>query len=177
MRHVRLITLSPGASQQQRQTVGESKSKGKKMFHMNLISKATSSLIALALACASVAAGGGIEVSTAAAGTLPGVVSIDNCRVKQGRGFAWFYCGVVSDSIPNNSVLVNYRVNLTTFKPGTGGTWYNRTGTLRFTGGQSLQTLKFAVRNKSAAQVRRQLRVTLSNPRGAIIRDATAVAG
>jgi hypothetical protein len=141
------------------------------------MSKATSTRIALALACATVAVAGGVEASTAAAGTLPGVVSIDNCHVKQGRGFAWFYCGVTSDSIPNNTVLVNYRVNLTTFKPNTGGTWDNRTGTLRFTGGQSVQTLKFAVRNRSAAQVHRQLRVTLSNARGATIRDATAVAG
>jgi hypothetical protein len=143
----------------------------------NPMSKATSTRIALALACITVAAAGGVEASTAAAGTLPGVVSIDNCHVKQGRGFAWFYCGVVSDSIPNNTVLVNYRVNLTTFKPNTGGTWYNRSGTLRFTAGQSVQTLKFAVRNRSAAQVRKQLRVTLSNARGATIRDATAVAG
>jgi hypothetical protein len=152
------------------------------MRQLNLLpklSKATSTRIglALALACTTVAAAGGVEASTAAAGTLPGVVSIDTCRVMQGRGFAWFYCGVVSDSIPNNTVVVSYHVNLTTFKPTTGGTWYNRTGTLRFTGGQSVRTLKFAVRNRSAAQVRRQLRVTLSNARGATVRDATAVAG
>jgi hypothetical protein len=143
----------------------------------NPISKATSTRIALALAFATVAAAFGVEAQSAVAGTLPGVVSIDSCHVKQGRGFVWFYCGVASDSVPNNTVLVDYRVNLTTFKPKTGGTWYNRTGTLRFTGGQSVQTLKFAVRNRSAAQVRKQLRVTLSNARGATIRDATAVAG
>jgi hypothetical protein len=146
------------------------------MRQSNPMSKAASTRIALALACITVTAAGGVEASTAAAGTLPGVVSIDNCHVNQGRGFAWFYCGVVSDSIPNNTVVVNYRVNLATFMPNTGGTWYSRTGTLRFTGGQSVRTLKFAVRNRSAAQVRRQLRVTLSNARGATIRDATALA-
>ena len=147
------------------------------MRQMKHMSRAASTRIALALVCAAVAAAGGNGASTAAAGTLPGVVSIDNCHLKQGRGFVWFYCGVVSDSIPNNTVLVNYRVNLTTFKPNTGGTWHSRTGTLRFTGGQSVRTLKFAVRNRSAAQVRTQLRVTLSDARGATIRDATAVAG
>ena len=139
-------------------------------------SRATSAGVGLTLACMVAVAAGGVRASTAAAGTLPGVVSIDNCHVKQGRGYAWFYCGVVSDSIPGNKVLVNYSVNLPTFKPNTGPTWYGRTGTLRFSAGQSVQTLKFAVRNKSAAQVRSRLRVTLSNARGATIRNATAVA-
>ena len=139
----------------------------------NLGSRATSAGLVLALACA---VAGGIQASTAAAGTLPAVVSIDNCHVKQARGFAWFYWGVVSDSVPGNKVAVDYTVNLPTFKPNTGGTWYSRTGTLRFTGGQSVQSLKFAVRNRTAAQLRSRLRVKLSNARGATIRDATAVA-
>ena len=146
------------------------------MSPRNLKSRAASTSLVLALACTSVASVAGVGASTAAAGTLPGVVSIDNCHVKQGRGFVWFYCGVVSDAIPGDKVTVNYSVNLPTFKPNIGGTWHSRTGTLRYSGGGSLQTLKFAVRGKSVSQVRSQLRVTLKNARGATIRDATAVA-
>jgi hypothetical protein len=106
-------------------------------------------------------------------------VAIDDCRVKRSRqagGFTWFYCGVVSDNPGNRTVTVRYRVNLTTFKPSTGGTWRSHSGTVRFSGGESLLTLKFAVRNRTVAQVRRSVRVTLSGAQGATISDATATA-
>jgi hypothetical protein len=104
-------------------------------------------------------------------------VAIDNCHVKRSRnngGFTWFYCGVVTDVPGSAPVSVSYRTNLTTFTPSTGGSWSRRSGTLRFTSGQSLLNLKFAVRNQTVAQVRQNLRVTLSNARGATITDATA---
>jgi hypothetical protein len=104
-------------------------------------------------------------------------VAIDNCHVKRSRnsgGYTWFYCGVVADVPVSGSISVAYRANLTTFKPGTGGSWRSRSGTLRFTSGQSLANVKFAVRNRTVAQVRQTLRVTLSNAQGATIIDAPA---
>ena len=104
-------------------------------------------------------------------------MAIDNCHVKRSRnngGFTWFYCGVVTDVPGSASISVSYRTNLTTFTPSAGGSWSRRSGTLRFTSGESLLNLKFAVRNQTVAQVRQKLRVTLSNARGATITDATA---
>ncbi len=108
--------------------------------------------------------------------TTHATVAIDNCHVKRGGSFTWFYCGVTSEVPTNTKISVSYRVNLVTFKPNTGGTWDKRSGTLHFGYGQSLQNLKFAVRNLSAAQVKKRLRVVLSEARGATITDATAVA-
>ena len=113
--------------------------------------------------------------ATASAPGGKGTVAIDNCHIKRSSaagGFTWFYCGVVADAPAN--VSVNYKVNLTTFKPSTGGTWDKGSGTIRFTGGESLENLKFAVRGLSAAQVKSKLRVTLSNARGATITRASA---
>jgi hypothetical protein len=106
-------------------------------------------------------------------------VAIDNCHVKRSRaggGFAWFYCGVVTDTPGTRTITVRYSVNLPVFKPPTGGTWRTtRTGTLRFTGGgPQLLNLKLAVRNRSVSQVRKSLRVTLSDAQGATITDGTA---
>ena len=106
-------------------------------------------------------------------------VAIDNCHVKRSRnggGFTWFYCGVVTDAPGTGPITVSYRVNLRVFRPPTGGTWRTSpTGTLRFTGGGAqLLNLKFAARNRSVAQVRQSLRVTLTNAQGATIIDATA---
>lgn len=132
---------------------------------------------ALGVSCAIVAAAA-LQVLPAAAQTATSAtVAIDSCHVKSSRGFSWFYCGVTSDANAKATISVEYRVNLTTFKPNTGGTWDRQSGTLRFGGpGQTVQNLKFAVRNLTAAQVRKRLRVTLSKPRNARITHATATA-
>ena len=105
-------------------------------------------------------------------------ISIKNCHVQRSHHThaVWFYCAVTADGAQD--ATVDYRSNLATYKPPTGGTWSNQTGTLRFTGGgRQIGELKFAVRNRSLtpAQVRAKLRVTLSNV-GATITNAVATA-
>ncbi len=110
-------------------------------------------------------------------GSGQGTLAIDNCHVKHSSaagGFSWFYCGIVANS--KSAVSFQYRVNLTTFKPNTGGTWDRGSGSERFGAGETIFTLKFAVRKLSPAQVRKSLKVTLSNAQGAKITDASAVA-
>jgi hypothetical protein len=117
------------------------------------------------------------QAATSAPSGGKGTVAIDNCHIKRSSaagGFTWFYCGVVADAPAKVNVSVNYKVNLSTFKPSTGGTWDKGSGTIRFTGGESLDNLKFAVRNLSIAQVKSKLRVTLSDARGATITRASA---
>ena len=131
---------------------------------------AAAALAAISLACAAQPAGAQTN----------GTLTIDNCHVKRSNasgGFTWFYCGIVADAPAGVTVSFDYRVNLATFKPSTGGTWDKGSGSERFTGGgETLWTLKAAVRGLSAAQVRRRLKVTLSNPKGATITRAVAVA-
>ncbi len=113
------------------------------------------------LACvAAVALSAGAVTLPAIAGaaTTSATVKIDNCHVQRSRaggGFTWFYCGVVTDAPANVSVSVAYGVNLATFKPSTGGTWFSRAGTLRFPGGgEQLRNIKLAVRDLSVSQER-----------------------
>jgi len=129
--------------------------------------------LALGLLCAFVLALPGAPVVAA---NPQATVAIHNCHVQRSQGFTWFFCGVTSEVPTNTTISVSYRVNLVTFKPNVGGTWDRRSGTLHFGRGQSLQNLKFAVRNLSAAQVKKRLRVVLSEARGATVSDATAVA-
>jgi len=128
---------------------------------------------ALALATA-----GATQAATPTNGIAQGTLKIDNCHIQRSGaagGFTWFYCGVVGDAPANVNISASYRVNLKTFKPSTGGTWDKGSGTIRFTGGgESLENLKFAVRNLSKAQVKSKLRVTLSNASGATITRGTA---
>jgi hypothetical protein len=132
----------------------------------------TATTAALAIAAA------GTAQATAPPADGQGTFKIDNCHIQRSRaagGFTWFYCGVVGDAPANVNISVRYEVNLATFKPSTGGTWDKGTGTVKFTGGgESLQNLKFAVRNLSKAQVKSKLRVSLSNASGATITRATA---
>jgi hypothetical protein len=121
------------------------------------------------------------QAATSGSSGGKGTVAIDNCHIKRSSaagGFTWFYCSVVADAPAKVNVSVNYKVNLGTFRPSTGGTWDKGSGTIRFTGGgESLENLKFAVRNLSIAQVKSKLRVTLSGARGATITRASAPGG
>jgi hypothetical protein len=118
-----------------------------------------------------------VPAALAETGAGQGTLAIDNCHVKHSSaagGFSWFYCGIVANS--KSAVSFQYRVNLTTFKPNTGGTWDRGSGSERLGAGETIFTLKFAVRKLTPAQVRKSLKVTLSNAQGAEITDASAVA-
>jgi hypothetical protein len=120
--------------------------------------------------------------ASAPAGTQPtqGTVEIDDCHVRHSRnagGFTYFYCGITSDIPAGSSGSVTYTVNLPVFKPrNDNGSFRSRTGAIGLSEGTQLWNAEFAVRGRSVAQVRRTLRVTLSNPVGVTISDATAVA-
>jgi hypothetical protein len=143
---------------------------------MNTFGKAR---VALAAACALAAIAAALAPSALAASQ--GTLAIDNCHVKHSTssgGFSWFYCGIVADAPAKTTVSFTYRVNVATFKPSVGGTWDKGSGSERFTGGgETLWTLKVAVRNLTPAQLRKKLKVTLSDASGATITDGTAVAG
>jgi hypothetical protein len=80
----------------------------------------------------------------------------------------------------NQTVYVSYAVNLRTFEPATGGEFSGRKGTLGVPGNgkvDKVYSMRFAIPDKSVAQVRKSLKVTISNPTGgAIITAATATA-
>jgi hypothetical protein len=144
---------------------------------MNRIQTARSTIGPAGVLVALLAALALVAPALADAGSGQGTLAIDNCHVKHSSaagGFSWFYCGVVAKS--TSAVSFQYRVNLTTFKPSTGGTWDKGSGSERFGAGETIITLKFAVRKLTPVQVRKSLKVTLSNAQGAKITDASAVA-
>lgn len=110
-----------------------------------------------------------------------GEISISPCHVKQERNkqysFAW--CTIVSDAPADVNTAVTVRSSMKPFTPKNGGSWSGQTRTLKFTGGGSqIWGVKYAFKGKTPAQVRKSLKVTLSNPKNATIADATAtVAG
>lgn len=106
-----------------------------------------------------------------------GVLSISPCHVQQERNkqytFAW--CTITSDAPADVDTSVTVRSSMKPFKPNTGGSWSGQTRTLKFSGGGSqIWGVKYAFKGKTPAQVRKSLKVTLSNPRNATIEDATA---
>ena len=138
----------------------------------------TTALLAAAVPAAAHAQSAPSGPAAGAAG-VEATVSIDNCAVRRSRnggGFAYFYCAVVSDTMPGGSGSVKYTVNLPVYTPRSGGTWSKKTGTVSVGAGQQVLNLKFAVRNRSVSQVRSALRVTLSDPRGLNVVDGTAKA-
>ena len=101
-------------------------------------------------------------------------VHIDTCKVAKSyhQDFTYAYCAIVSEtngSVPNNSISVNYKVNLPTFTPKDGGTWSKGSGTVKFGGGTEILNIKFAVKGKTVAQVKQSLKVTISNAKNALI--------
>lgn len=127
-------------------------------------------------------------VTAASVAVLPGAaqaattppapeVSISDCQVKQERNktFSYAWCTVDTSAPAGTNISVRYRSSMATFKPPTGGTWSPQTRTIAFTGGgEQILTLKFAFKGKTPAQVRKNLKVTLSNATGATIGTATA---
>lgn len=130
-----------------------------------------------------------VVATTAACGTvLPtlaqaqtdsdqGEFSISPCHVKQERNkqysFAW--CTIVSDAPAGVSTAVTVRSSMKPFTPKNGGTWSAQTRRLKFSGGGSqILSVKYAFKGKTPAQVRKSLKVTLSNPQNATIANAAA---
>ena len=115
--------------------------------------------------------------SAASAQTPASTIAIHDCHVQRSptTHLVWFSCGVTADYVTN--ISADYRSNLAVVKPKTIGPWNGRTGKLRFSGGgQEVESLKFAVRDKSLTvrQVEKRVRVTLSNVKGGTITDAVA---
>jgi hypothetical protein len=92
-------------------------------------------------------------------------------------GYTYAYASIVGSNLPNPSVKVNYKVNLKTFNPGTPGPWRKTSGSVALPGGDTILSLKFGFRGKSVAQVRKALKITISNAtNGATITSGTSVA-
>jgi hypothetical protein len=141
----------------------------------SLAAALTTALIAVAVPAAGHAQSG----PTAGAAGVEATVSIDNCQIRRSRnagGFTYLYCAVTSDTMAGGSGSVRYSVNQPVYTPASGGSWSRKTGTVRVGAGAQILNLKFAVRNRSVAQVRSSLRVTLSDPQGLNIVDGTATA-
>lgn len=129
--------------------------------------------IAVTAACGAVLP----TLAQAQSGSDEGELSISPCHVKQERNkqysFAW--CTVTSDAPAGVNTSVTVRSSMKPFTPKNGGTWSAQTRTLKFSGGGSqIWSVKYAFKGKTPAQVRKSLKVTLSNPTNATIDDATA---
>lgn len=116
-------------------------------------------------------------LAPAQSGGDQGELSISPCHVKQERNkqysFAW--CTIVSDAPAGVSTAVTVRSSMKPFTPKNGGTWSAQTRKLQFSGGGSqILSVKYAFKGKTPSQVRKSLKVTLSNPRNATIENATA---
>ena len=109
------------------------------------------------------------------------MVTIDPCTVRHSRnagGFTYAYCSVVTQAPAGQTVSVRYRSNLATDKPAVpNGDYDPQSKTVAFTGGgDQIQSVKLAFKKLTVAQVTSRLQVTLSNPSGATITNATATA-
>jgi hypothetical protein len=113
------------------------------------------------------------------AGATPSV-HIRNCTISKSRnagGFAWASCSIVGSDVPARGVRLTYKTNMKTFNPGTPGPWRRSSGTVGFGGGDSILALKFGFKGKTVAQVRKSLKVTITDPDGSVtITSGTAVA-
>jgi hypothetical protein len=96
------------------------------------------------------------------------------------RGYVIATVPVSAINMGKTTVYFNYRSNLKTYEPATGGEFMRQTGKLGIPGnGKAYKVYSFrlAIHGKTAAQVRKSLKVTISNPTaGAIITLPTATA-
>ena len=106
----------------------------------------------------------------------PGTVSISKCTVgKSLEHHVFAFCTITSaPSSTGKSIHVKYHSNLATTKS-FGKDYSAQNGKLAFGGkGGEIVSLKFGFKNTTAAKVRKQLKVTLSDSTGAVISHATA---
>jgi hypothetical protein len=111
---------------------------------------------------------------------MAATIHIKNCTVKSSRnagGYTWASCSIVGTNLPNQGVRLSYKSNLKAFNPGTLGPWRHTSGTVGVAGGDTILALKFGFKGKTVSQVRKSLKITISNAtNGAMITSATAVA-
>ncbi|MDA0179404.1 hypothetical protein OJ997_03780 [Solirubrobacter phytolaccae] len=116
-------------------------------------------------------------------------VSAGKCKVRYsddtGKRFTYAQCVInVSDLAAGQTVKVNYESNLKTFNPHSEiGPFRGQTGTVGFSNvdGQGpadlTQAIQIAFKNQSVAQIKKQLKVTLSSPtKGVVVSNAVATA-
>ena len=154
--------------------------------NLNTITRRAS--LGLAVVAAGVcAAAPAAQAETSGQAVAGSTVHIDTCRVAKShhQSFTYAYCAIVAETngnVPNNSIAVNYKVNLPTYTPKDGGTWDKGSGTVRFGGGTEILNIKFAVKGKTVAQVKQSLKVTISSAKNALntvngVARPTATAG
>jgi hypothetical protein len=142
-------------------------------YSLNTITRRASMGLAVLAAGVCVAAPAA-QAETNGQAVAGSTVHIDTCRVAKShhQSFTYAYCAIVSETngdVPNNSISVNYKVNLPTYTPKDGGTWDKGSGVVKFGGGTEILNIKFAVKGKSVAQVRKSLKVTISGAKNALI--------
>ena len=111
---------------------------------------------------------------------MAATIHIKNCTVKRSGnagGYTWASCSIVGTNLPNQGVRLSYKSNLKAFNPGTLGPWQHTSGTVGVAGGDTILALKFGFKGKTVSQVRKSLKITISNAtNGAMITSGTAVA-
>ena len=97
---------------------------------------------------------------------------------KSPRGYVIASLPVSAINMGNKTIYVNYSSTMKTVEPATGGEFSPTTGKFGVPGNNKaykVYTLRFAIQGKSEAQIRKQLKVTISNPTGgAVITVPTA---
>jgi len=121
------------------------------------------------VAAAAVAAPAQAQVApTAPTGTPAPAVSASKCTVRHSMetkaGFTYADCELSVTNVPGNeTVKIHYSSNLKTYTPKGAefGPWNHRSGTITAYDGE-VTTLQMGFPGKTAAQVRKQLKVALS---------------
>jgi hypothetical protein len=108
---------------------------------------------------------------------------LNTCKVaRSSKGYTTASCQLVAINMGKQTVWVSYSANMKTFTPkGTGfAARHGRFGIPAKTKANQVYkvyTVRFAIKGQSVAQVRKHLKVTISNPTGgAVITHATATA-
>ncbi|MBJ7328328.1 MAG: hypothetical protein JHC95_00435 [Solirubrobacteraceae bacterium] len=110
-------------------------------------------------------------------------VHVDTCKVVKAKaGFTYATCPLTMINNGKDTVYVNVTSNLKTYAP-TKGAWMATSGKIGIPGAvhpdevQQVYPMRFAFKGKTVSQVKKELKVTISNPTGgAIITDPIATA-
>ena len=110
-------------------------------------------------------------------------IHVDTCKVVKAKaGYTYATCPLTMINNGKDTVYVDVASNLATYRP-TKGAWMATKGKVGIPGAvhkdevQQVYPMRFAFKNKTVAQVKASLKVTISNPTGgAVITDATATA-
>jgi hypothetical protein len=137
----------------------------------------TTALTAASIAAPAMAAA---PAAPAPAGANSPQLHLSTCVVKTSpKGFVYATCGLTSINMGNQTVYVQYHSNMKTFEPA-GRAFSAQNGILGVPGTSKVYnrySLRFAFQHKTAAQVRKSLKVTINNATGgALITAGTATA-